>query len=101
MRTVWLHARLEPEVLCQDERPAFEMQGQAVKACIQPLSGSAEAKLYGEKATRMLLMLTRADVDIQRGMGVCVSSADGACAYRVAEPPQRWRGHVKAVLTSL
>lgn len=90
-----------PPVCSQDETPVFAAEGRSVLAALQPMSGSALATLYGEEARRMLVMYAPGDAALAAGMGVCVDGANGACDYRVAAPPEKWRGHTRAVLRRL
>lgn len=98
MRLVAVKRQLAPAVSAQDESPLFEQGGQSVAAVLQPMSGSVDAAVYGEQAAHMLLMLTQSDMPFEPGMGVCVDGADGACDYRVAAPPEKWRGHTRLAL---
>ena len=101
LQTVIVKNQISPGIYTADERPLFEASGQSVSARLLPLNESVERTVYGERASTMLAMFCQSELSFCEGMGVCVNGADGACDYRVAAPPERWRSHVRLVLQKL
>jgi len=85
------------------EGPRFDPhQAVIIAGVVQPLASQTESAVYGERAKRMLLLLTDADAPLAEGMGLCVDTRpEDGCDYRVAAPPEKWRTHQRAVLERL
>jgi hypothetical protein len=70
--------------------------GTVIRAVIQPLSGQIAANLYGERLTRMKLLLYDGVEVFTEGAGVCVEAAGTAsCDYRIVSC-EGWAGHQRA-----
>ncbi len=73
--------------------------GTSTRAVIQPLSGSVAAQIYGEKVSKMKLLLYDGTEHLTEGMGVCVEVAgDQPCDYFIKAPPEGWSGHQRATI---
>lgn len=73
--------------------------GTSTRAVIQPLGGAVAAQVYGEKVSRMKLMLYDGTETLVEGMGVCVDVAgDQPCDYFIKIPPEPWSGHQRTTL---
>jgi len=102
-RTFILMPPLPRPVFQNGEAPRFDTdQAVIITGTVQPLSSQIEAAVYGERARRMLLLLTDPDAPFAEGMGLRVDTRlDDGCDYRVAAPPEKWRTHQRAVIERL
>ena len=100
MRNLPLMPALPRPVYQSGEGPRFDAdQAVIIAGTVQPLASQTEAAVYGERAKRMLLLLTSPDAPLAEGMGLCVDTLmEDGCDYRIAAPPERWRTHQRAVL---
>ena len=77
---------------------AFEAQGAAVRADVQPMSGDMALRMYGLEPGDMRRFLADVETDIRPGDGVCVDvGADGAPDFR-AVYVAKWTRHTEAHL---
>lgn len=98
-RMLWLH---QPKMqrIVDGMEPTFEPESVALLGTIQPLEGTATARLYGEESTKMALLLTEEKAELKEGAGIALEAA-GECRFRIAAPPERWKTHQRAILKSI
>ena len=102
MRDIAIVPRVERAVYQSGETPQYDMtKARVIAGSVQPLSSHMEANQYGQFVKSKLLLLTRTCEDLCEGMGVCVyTSSEEVCDYRIAAPPEKWRGHQRVMLES-
>lgn len=72
--------------------------GTVIRSIIQPVSSKVLAEMYGERITKMKLLLYDGATIITEGMGVCVElPGDQPCDYKVICTEQ-WAGHQRAII---
>lgn len=77
---------------------AFEAEGQAAQADVQPMSGTAAAQMYGLRPSEMRQLLAAEGCELLPGYGVCVDvAADAEPDFRVVYVAE-WARHVLAHL---
>ncbi len=101
LRQLTAHRPLKPAVGSNDRIPRFEAEGVAFTATLQPMDSSVDRQVYGEKAARMLRLITTEGEALSMGMGVRVDAPPGSCDYRVMLPVSRWPDHATAVLEAV
>lgn len=58
--------------------------GIPLRVVLRPLSGEAEAKLFGQSVSRLRLLMYDGKTELKEGMGVCVAAdKDAPCDYRI------------------
>lgn len=93
------HQALKPVIGENDRIPRFEAEGTPFTGTLQPMDGAADRQVFGERATRLMRLITMEGQRLSKGMGI--STGGAGCDYRIVEPVSHWQGHSVAVLEKL